>query len=333
MSVIKPIIFSFFILSGTTYSADTRPAWIDIGKDPAYPNNIYFVGVGSGEADAEAQSDALGAISRQISSDVVSVTESVDQDNNSDNSSSFKKATQTYSAKGLRNVKFAARHEADSKIYALAVLKIADYLANSDKTITELGSEVKTLGERMSSYGKESDAAVKIRAALKYRSLVSILSALTNDYRGVYVSHSKLYPGGGSHEKTSAQISELERNADDKLRRMSFTVTTKGGGLDEIAEKATSYLVKSGMPKAEKESAMFFVTITSDISYKPSPNGKLVFARGLYKLAMIDRGSGNTFFQKDTSLEGGGSSNENAAANLAHDAWTEIEKNLKSFGF
>ena len=311
--------------------AGQKPAWIDAGKDNLYPNTLYFVGVGSGGSDAEAQADALGTISRQISADVVAQTASADSEVNGAGSSSFQKRTQVYTAKALRNVKFAARHEDGGHLYVLAVLKISDYIASTDLLLTDLLNETQKAASAAKAAAGGKDNGAKIREALRLRNLAKVLHALTDDYRGIFSSHPVAALGAGSHEATSGAVVDLEKVADDILKEMTFTLTTKGTGLESLAEKTASYLIKGGLQKVDDAHGLVQVMLTSDLKLKPSTNGSLVVGKGAYQLIMRDSRTGRTFFQKETATEGGGGDERGAAANLADDAWVEFEKHLAKF--
>ena len=324
--------FSFLFFCYTAFAAGAKkPGWIDSGKDALYPNSLYFVGVGSGSGDAEAQSDALGAISRQISAEVVSQTASADSEVNGAGSSSFQKKTQVYTAKALRNVKFAARHVDDGRFFVLAVLKISDYIANTDRVLTELLGETQKAADGLDETAKGADNGAKIRAALKLRSLAKVLRALTDDYRGILTSHPTAEVAGATHQTTAQSVVALEKVARDVLNQITFTLATKGTGLEDLAEKTTSYLIEGGLQKVDDDKGLVQVMLTSDLKFRPSPHGSLVVAKGFYRLTMRDSKTGKTFFQKETTIEGGGGDERGAASNLADDAWTEFATDLAKF--
>lgn len=304
-------------------SSGRRPAWMDNPK-AKYPLRYYLTAVGEGDSLKDAQSVAVGNLSKIFRSDI-NVEEHLQEryfelmgDKNSyQETSQFDRDVRISSGMSLVNVQYAESYKNSvGRIYALAFI-------NRHKTSKIYATRLEENNERTVSFvekSKNSAPAVEY-AALSAAVAISADSQLLLEQLDVISSVTK------KATSMSFKHDQLLQQLADAAGRIHFMVSVAGDNSEKVAGTLESLVTNMGFVIGKRSP----LKINAKISFEDTElkRGDLSFVRYEVKIDVLDI-SGQTVVSVSKRGREGHVSKAEAEARCVRTIATLIDRDLKT---
>lgn len=330
----------------STTFASSIPEWVESGKHVKYPSSIFLVGVGTALEQADAESNALSSIGKQIRSSVQTAAKSEVSSFGENVNSYFNQSVAVDSSEQIQGAKFVERFKSSENLWSvLAVVKISDLLAQRKQEAMDCFDKASRLNVLNGKSGVTTSATETFQSAVTLQIRKMECGRKYSDFRSIESlspAVTKLNQDAAAADlaKREEQLSSSSIALQNQLRKLSFSTTCEkkievgkekaASSLESqasICEDLEKILLDFGLSKGGLKPT-FELKIRYSAREKKARSASLVFLQSKVAIEILDTTNNTVFFKGTVDDEAGGSSFESAMMKVDKKL---VEKSTASF--
>ncbi|MDD5434595.1 MAG: LPP20 family lipoprotein [Nitrospira sp.] len=282
-------------INATLAVAASKPDWIE-GKSRKYPDDMYLIGVGFGDARKAAEDAAYAALSRIFQADIQSKTKEwekyvqtdVKGKSQSTRDIQIDQLTSVATNKVLEDITIVDVwvSESEKLTYALAVMDRQHSMASITEKITAADRDIMELQKQA------SESTDKIETV---RSLRSAMKTFLN--REVYNADLRILNPAGKGIEPPVSLVVIKQKIQDLLsRQIHIGVQVDGAHNAEIRSSIIEGLTKEGFSVEEKgDPANLDILVRSSTGFENADLPQWKFVRWDITVDLVNQKSGKVF--------------------------------------